>query len=404
MKTTDKYAEKDNFSRIIRHKLENYTLPVEAETWDELEKCLDTKPEKKISLWPWISGISAAASIALVITFSQHKFFKETYYETRETTSLSYHAERAEKNVSEEENLSSTPLSSVQTQTTQQRSRQEVFVPEVSAIRQRDVISSETEVQKNEESSVSDEGDDSESPPANPNSKRGDPFIQKPIDPWKAKSKNTSLALHISSGGRLYTMNNIAITAEQGSYSTLRSSNEDIFNPDKYKKITHLPPFAIGLSVRKALNKSLSIESGLTYSYLYSIYEAKISTEDASVTLHYLGIPINLAVNLYPSSRNPWNIYFSAGGMVEKGLFAHQRYTANDYTNGGIQTVTVNKRIQGLQWSVQSAIGISYRFNRDYSVFLEPKIIYYLDNNQPFNIRAAYPVVPGIDVGIRHTW
>jgi hypothetical protein len=107
---------------------------------------------------------------------------------------------------------------------------------------------------------------------------------------------------------------------------------------------------------------------------------------------------------MYPYSRSRWNIYVSAGGMVEKGLFSH--YVQNTYSGTNKTVTTSNELIRGLQWSVQAAIGLSYRFNQDYSLFLEPKIIYYLDNNQPFSVRvdAEHPIIPGVNIGLRHTW
>jgi hypothetical protein len=403
MKTTDKYADRDNFSQIIRQKLENYSLPVAADSWGELEKRLNAKPKRKMALWHWVSGVSAAASITLVVIFSYQTQEKEF---SHATNSLSYHEERFTESLSVEENVSSIYLPTIQTQT-ENRSRQTVSGTEEFALRERDVVSLEETVREDKEQSDPEETNTPQNPPVNSGYRQGN-LKQEPVAPWKPKNKSRSLALHISSGGRQYTMNNTLIAAAQDNYSGLRagetSGNSSLLseNPNECNQITHYPPVAIGLSLRKALNDYLSIESGLMYSNLYSTYEAKVLQADASLTLHYLGIPVNLAVNLYPRSRSSWNVYISAGGMVEKGLLVH--YRQSSYRNSITNTISSDERIQGLQWSVQSAIGVSYRFSRDYSIFLEPKIIYYLDNNQPFNIRTAYPLVPGINVGIRHTW
>ena len=411
MKTTNKYVDRDNFSQIIRHKLENYSLPIDAGSWNELEKRLNAKPAKKIALWPWISGVSAAASIVLAITFL-HTNEKELNHGT---TNLSYHAEGVIENVQEKENLSSVSLPSIQTQTTRQQSRQKPPVSELLAFRQPDVISSEETVQENTDLSVAEEIIVPETRPVNPDSRPETLLsMEEFIAPWKSKNKTKSVALRLSSGGRLYTVNNTFLAAANASSPGLRSSDisknslsvlsEDLLSSEDFDQIEHYPPMAIGMSIRKALNDYLAVESGLTYTYLYTTFENKIPRQDASLTLHYLGIPVNLAVNMYPYSRSRWNVYFSAGGMVEKGLLSH--YVQNTYsgTNNVAATTTSNERILGLQWSVQAAIGLSYRFNKDYSVFLEPKIIYYLDNNQPFNIRTEHPFVPGINLGLRHTW
>ena len=406
MKTTNKHTDGDNFSRIIRDKLENYSLPIEKDSWDELEKRLNAKPKKKLALWPWISGVSAAASIALVITLSYHKNLSN-----HETTNLSNHAERIAENVPEEENLSSAVLPSVQTQPIQQqRNRRKVLAPEGLALREPDVVSPEETIQKDYESTVYEQVIQGKRPP--------DPIQeQKLIISQKLRNKNRSIAFHVSSGGGQYAANpnnrdfSSVLSPSRESFAVLPSySYEDCDASDKrlsstdFDQITHYPPISIGVSVRKALNDYFSVESGLTYTYLYSSFENKIPRQEANLTLHYLGIPINLAFHLYPHSRSPWNIYLSAGGMVEKGLLSH--YVQNTYSiSNGEGTPTVsNEQIRGLQWSIHAALGLSYRFNRGYSIFLEPRVSYYLDNNQPFNVRTEHPFVPGINIGLRHTW
>ena len=418
MKTTEKYDDRDNFSKIIRQKLENYSLPVETGSWEELEKRLNVQPEKKRPLWPWLSGISVAASIALVITLYQIN------KSDHDTTNVSYHAERIEEDVLEEKNLSSDPLPSIETQPAQERNRQPVFVQKISALRQRDVILSEKTVQEEAPKTPEETPEmpvqeaipvsEPEKQPAKPDSHRQSLYAQEPIDLRKPKSKNRSIAFYVSSGGRLQTVNNTLYAG--ANTSGLRSSSnilkntfalsENILSSEDFNQIAHYPPVSVGLSLRKQLTNWLSVESGLTYSYLYCTLEAKVpSTVDASLTLHYLGIPVNLTVNLYPP-RNRWNIYFSAGGMVEKGLLSHLHYVQNTYsgTSDAKKTISSNDRIQGLQWSVQAAIGFSYRFNRNYSLFLEPKMSYYFDNDQPFNVRTDYPFTPGVNAGLRHTW
>ena len=396
MKTTDKYADMDNFSEVIRHKLENYSLPIEAGSWEELEKRLNAKPGRKTSLWLWISGISAAASIVLIVTLTYIK--KESDYGT---ANLSDYAEKIKERVPEEETLSYPSLSSIQT--TQQRRRPEVFISEVSAFRQRDVDSSEETEETATGISVPEVITIPESRPDN-SDLRSEPLLEQEfIDPRKPKNKTNSIALRVSSGGRLHTVNNTLLAAANGSNSGLRSSDISK-NSSEFHQIAHQPPISFGLSVRKALTDYLSVESGLTYTFLYSTFETKVPQRvDANLSLHYLGVPVNLAVNMYPYTRNRWNIYISAGGMVEKGLLSHSVQKTYSGTNV-FETISANERIAGLQWSVQGAIGLSYRFNRDYSVFLEPKISYYLDNNQPFNVRTEHPFVPGINLGLRHTW
>jgi predicted porin len=89
--------------------------------------------------------------------------------------------------------------------------------------------------------------------------------------------------------------------------------------------------------------------------------------------------------------------------MVEKGLLSH--YTQKqDLNNEHIAKITSDENIEGLQWSVAVAPGIDYKLNKNYSIYLEPKVSYYFDNNQPISARTEHPVVFGVNAGFRFSW
>jgi hypothetical protein len=156
--------------------------------------------------------------------------------------------------------------------------------------------------------------------------------------------------------------------------------------------------------VRKNFNKRIAIETGLTYSFLHSKFtdENDLFYRDATMKLHYLGVPLNAVVYLL-NNKPKWNIYFSLGGMVEKGLmldyvqnFRYHQQPAHTYT------VSLQDDIPQLQWSLNSSLGISYKFYRDMSVYFEPRITYYLKNNQPVSIRTEKPLLVGLNAGLRY--
>jgi hypothetical protein len=410
MKTRNNLTENDRFSRMIRNKLADYSLPPEEGAWEALEKSLHDRDRKRIPLWPWLSGISAAASVALVLSIAHHQ--NNIYNE--DTDRVSYHAERLTENVLAEENLSSADPTD--------RPIQPAHLPpaigkdegEELAFHEPDLTATEPAVPDTESPDGVERIREADPQPAL--NRRTEVFPEeKPfVVGRKAGKRRGSFGVHVSSGGGLYAANNTLREAAGNHSSELRYSQpapnaqnflgNDLFRPEDFGKISHRPPVSIGLSVRKTLTDYLSIESGLTYSYLYSTLESKIPQRDASMTLHYLGIPVNLSLDLLPRWRSAWSIYLSVGGMAEKGLLAH--YVQNTHTSGSNVVVTTvsNEKIGGLQWSVQAALGVSYRLHRDYSLFLEPKVNYYLDNNQPFNARTEHPLVPGLNIGLRHTW
>lgn len=168
--------------------------------------------------------------------------------------------------------------------------------------------------------------------------------------------------------------------------------------PESFSDVDCAPPLSFGLLIRKDLGGSLAVESGLVYTYLYSkMYENASFSRRATLGLHYLGIPVNLSVGLWEHSH--WSVYLSGGFMVEKGIhsvYRHEAYWAAEH-----DSKTVRSGIRGLQWSLNVAVGISYRFYRNWSLYLEPRYSYYFDNGQPVSYRTENTTLIGLGAGVR---
>jgi predicted porin len=88
--------------------------------------------------------------------------------------------------------------------------------------------------------------------------------------------------------------------------------------------------------------------------------------------------------------------------MLEKGLLSH--YSQNRY-EGNVRINTVSdEKIDGLQWSLNTSFGVDYKLIKNYSIYLEPKVSYYLKNNQPMSARTENPLIIGFNAGIRYSW
>lgn len=163
--------------------------------------------------------------------------------------------------------------------------------------------------------------------------------------------------------------------------------------------IDYAIPISVGLTVRKKLNKTFGIETGLIYTYLSTEYDVTGNLpHKATLNLHYLGIPANLIVNLW--DKRQWNFYLSGGGMVEKGLQAvnKQKNNINYYS---LQDKK-KSHISGLQWSLNGGLGISYNLYKDMNLYVEPTVSYYFDCNQPLSKRTEDPLNFSIRAGIRY--
>lgn len=176
--------------------------------------------------------------------------------------------------------------------------------------------------------------------------------------------------------------------------NTLRNgiSKEDISD------MHHAVPISFGITVRKKLNKTLGVETGLVYTFLSTDLEMKgMHYRDATLKLHYIGVPMNLIVNMWDNGS--WNVYASGGGMVEKGL--QSIYKCYSYQSPGIHSKEKNS-ISGLQWSLSGGLGVSYRIYRGMNIFVEPGFSYYFDCNQPISKRTEDPFNFNLRLGVRY--
>lgn len=192
-----------------------------------------------------------------------------------------------------------------------------------------------------------------------------------------------------------------------GSQTNLRSSSLRSFTDEmpefdhsfeSYPEVRYSLPLSLGFTIRKELSKHIGVESGLIYTYLSTTFRqtGKSRTEVRS-KLYYLGIPVNLVVNLWDHPK--WNIYLSGGVMMEKGIQAV--YNERKIGMNRVDSRTVKENIGGLQWSMNTSVGVAYHIYRDWSLYLEPRFSYYFASGQPVSIRTDKPLGFGLNGGIR---
>ncbi|MDR0724955.1 MAG: PorT family protein [Prevotellaceae bacterium] len=177
----------------------------------------------------------------------------------------------------------------------------------------------------------------------------------------------------------------------------LTSSNSVDYIRNEYRNEMKVPdnanaqhglPLSAKFIVRKDFNARWAVESGLSYTFLSTKF--KWSKNTANQQLHYLGIPLNVVC--YVVSKPRWNIYASAGGMMEKGVYARINRSDN---------LATKVKMNGLQWSVNGAVGATYKLRKGLGVFFEPQFGYFFDNGQPESIRTEWPVSFGLGAGLR---
>jgi hypothetical protein len=405
----------NNFDKLIKEKIENYSMPVSDKAWVAIENSLNAKPHKVIR-WLWIPEIAVAASI----------FVGLFLWTDKENTIC-------EPNTS---NLVSIPQQTeIEEQTTDTYLKEE-NKELVAQIRQDRIVHKKTKTilthPETKDSGKETVRINTTAQNTRPEKTSENPNHKQPVEKTIASNndladnllsvnnKNTyqtqrSMGLFLGSMDDALAMRdndvpNRRFSSEQPlseklAYMAPRdiSKAQNLLDQEVFPDVTHYAPVSIGISFRKELNQVFALESGLVYTYIASEFENQNTNKNAKLQLHYVGIPLNLHTRIYGNRNSNWNIYFSTGGMVEKGVLSHyvqkEYYAANNY-----RTITSNEKIDGLQWSLSASPGLNYKLNKTYSLYFEPKISYYFDNNQPVSARTEHPVVIGLNAGVRFNW
>lgn len=212
-------------------------------------------------------------------------------------------------------------------------------------------------------------------------------------DEWEISATITSCGINSESRENNHFRNNL----ESGLYD---SNMEPLLcsSPARIVVEQYAPPVSVGLLAKKRLNKTLSVETGLTYSYLSTSFkDIDNISYSATLRLHYIGIPVNLVAEVWDLTPK-CKIYASAGMMVEKGV----KTDFSQYISETQQSISNEKRIKGLQWSLNGSVGISYNIHKNWAFYLEPRASHYFDNNQPLSIRTKKQTIIGINSGFRY--
>lgn len=150
----------------------------------------------------------------------------------------------------------------------------------------------------------------------------------------------------------------------------------------------HRLPVRFGLSVHYQLNDRLALLSGISYTYLYS--ECKKYYKDYNQKLHYLGIPIGMAWQLWSSGH--FRLYLSGSAMLEKCVHA----SFDDKSSDGVDIE------KPWQWSINAAAGAEYSFTPQLGVYLEPSLGYYFNDGSSLDhYYKEHPLAPSISFGLR---
>ncbi|MDL2255885.1 PorT family protein [Parabacteroides sp. OttesenSCG-928-K15] len=393
-----KHSEsRDPFSDYIKLRLEDHPTPVDPDIWENLESGM--KRKKRTSAG-WFYGLLAAAALLAGLLWILPSG------ETEETQPVARQlAIEQEKETIHTPILPAKPLLSLATSPEKQMPATEEILPnkteETEAIREEEQIE---EVQEIEETVVN-----KEAGPPKPVGYHSFPK-EKVVEKEKSKKRNWLVTATVGTGqnekldflSAPMDFDNIP-SYEGGIHHYPANNNNQLssgYNPslNRYTDFNYSLPISFGIMVRMSLNERWALESGLVYTYLstrMTNYEYRALTGE--LNLHYIGIPLSVVANIWNHPR--WNLYVSGGFTVEKGILY-------EFTEKGIKDnyklTSRRAQVSGMQLSIHGALGISYRFYKHWSLYAEPRLYHYFDNNQPVSSRTDTPTGIGINAGIRY--
>ena len=128
----------------------------------------------------------------------------------------------------------------------------------------------------------------------------------------------------------------------------------------------------------------LSIESGVSYSYLRSqlLFQGHVKTDEQRV--QYVGIPLRIRYSF--GSNSAFSTYISAGGKLEWA--ADARVAGNKVSEKGVQV------------SIGANAGVQWKASDHIYMYAQPEISYYLTESRLKTIRTDNPLSVGLSIGL----
>ena len=128
----------------------------------------------------------------------------------------------------------------------------------------------------------------------------------------------------------------------------------------------------------------LSIESGVSYSYLRSqlLFQGHVKTDEQRV--QYVGIPLRIRYSF--GSNSAFSTYISAGGKLEWA--ADARVAGNKVSEKGVQV------------SIGANAGVQWKASDHIYMYAQPEISYYMTESRLKTIRTDNPLSVGLSIGL----
>ena len=417
----------NEWKNSLRERFSDYASPEPEGLWEGIEQGMAGKPRRKM-LPVWIvSGLAAAAAVALAVFLHPEKTQETPDLQKQATLAESVQAEPVVVDTAATSSPAlaapaskSDPFAVVSRQTLLAEAEPVESVP-VSEETVPDAVNDrhsrlDRESVAGQETSVTEKKEVSEMPDRVGHDDQVGQAGQVPSsDRIPAKNRKRFSIGAYGNGGQAsseqmqgYGMN------RTGEYLGTRATGSNVKNDVSGLMRTlasnrasnfeahHAAPLRVGVTAAWELTPHLNLVSGLNWTYLNSEFEETASPIRTVVgqDLGYLGVPLRLEAGFHVW-KGLW-LSAGAGGMVEKGLLSSS--WTNTWIDGQMAETIKNPKPDtgGLLWSVGATAGAEYRFSPSLGLYFTPGIEYHFDNGA--EVRSAYTEKPlhwNVNLGVR---
>lgn len=390
------------FDKLIREKLNGYSMEPEEDLWSSVASSLDKK-ERVISPFvkrALVASLSIAASLLLLLYLNKDNSVSPVL--SPSLSSLQQESTLASAELSEPIEKESTHSTVVGARRgVKQKKGTEITVVESASATE---LLAKSELLESNDNFTEQELVDEKEPALDLSAKEATKVTKgsyPKLEEYKRGSKRTgslSFGTNISPSTSNSSVSLMAVSRAQGGYlpsnvvSTILKAHvpQEVVSNTKF-----FMPISVGFQFLYPLNNSFSIGSGLSYSILFSEYDdiSREERRETKQTLHYIGLPLNIYYSFF--QKNNLSLYSYGGAMFEKGLYAYYNIVERGTKK------EEGEFIDGLQWSVGAGVGADLKIGKITSLYFDPSFAYYFDCSQPISIRTAQPLQFKFELGLR---
>ena len=415
--------EKELWMNKLKEKLGDYSEPLPASGWEQLEKELMPPVERKI--YPYRKWTVAAAAVILLALVSSLSLY---FLGTPAADDIRHAKTPALASVPDilpdvqQPDATGTTVEPVVRPVVKDRiAKAERNIPQPTANADAPVQKEKqaplevgaksgdrkAEVEQMEETKVAQQKQtDTEQPGNKPRRPSSRDKLHIPTEKASSQKGTWSMGLSVGNSGGASTelgsgipsyMSRVSMVSVSNGLLSIPSDQTLVFEDgvpylrqaNQVVDMKHHQPISFGLSVRKSLAKGFSVETGLTYTLLSSDAKFADSDQKTEQKLHYLGIPLKANWNFL--DKKLFTLYVSGGGMIEKCVYG--------------KLGTEKETVKPLQFSVSGAVGAQFNATKRVGIYVEPGVAYFFDDGSDVQtIRKENPFNFNIQAGIRLTY